>query len=378
MDIPHERWRRIIPVAFVMYTIAFINRTNLSLALPDISRDLHMDAAQAGDAAGIFFWGYILLQVPGGYIAQRWSAKRFVSVLLVLWGGTSIACGLVTSWRELWGLRFLLGVVQGGVWPATLVLLAHWFPRAERARANAYWMLCLPVAMVISSPISGWILSHYNWRVMLMAEGALPFLWLLVWHRLISDYPQQARWISAGERDHLESTLQQEKALLASPKPEPYRRALTRPQVLLMVAIYFLANIGCYGFLFWLPTILDSARKFKPFWVGVLFAVPFVVTGIGMVVNSRHSDRTQERRRHVAVAYGGAGLALLAAVAAGQEHFLLAYAFITLASGGMYGALGPFWGIPTETLPPHLAGSAMGMINALGNLGGYFGPLVVG
>ena len=166
-----ERWLRIIPVAFIMYTIAFIDRTNISLALPSMARELHMTSTQAGDAAGIFFWGYLLLQIPGGHLAQRWSAKRFVSILLVLWGVCSVGCGLVRTTHEFWIMRFLLGVAEGGVWPATLVLLSHWFPRPERARANAYWMLCLPVAVIVSSPVSGWILGRWNWRVLLIAEG---------------------------------------------------------------------------------------------------------------------------------------------------------------------------------------------------------------
>ena len=174
MEIPAQRWRHIIPVAFVMYTIAFVDRTNISLALPAMSRDLHMDATQAGNAAGIFFWGYMALQIPGGYLAEHWSAKRFISILLVLWGVAAIVCGLVRNWEEFWMMRLVLGVAEGGVWPATLVLLAHWFPRPERARANAYWMLCLPAAVVISSPVSGWILGRWGWRVMLISEG-IPF-----------------------------------------------------------------------------------------------------------------------------------------------------------------------------------------------------------
>ena len=152
---PNRRWLRIIPVAFIMYTIAFVDRTNISLALPSMSRDLHMNPEQAGNAAGVFFWGYMLLQIPGGYLAQHWSAKRFVAILLVIWGVCASATGLVRTWHEFFAMRLLLGVAEGGVWPATLVLLAHWFPRAERARANAYWMLCLPVAVVFSSPVSG-------------------------------------------------------------------------------------------------------------------------------------------------------------------------------------------------------------------------------
>jgi MFS family permease len=375
---PQQRWLRIIPVAFIMYTIAFIDRTNISLALPSLSRDLHMDSTQAGDAAGIFFWGYLLLQIPGGYLAHRWSAKRFVSILLVAWGACAVACGLVRTGREFWVMRFLLGIAEGGVWPATLVLLSHWFPRAERARANAFWMLCLPVAVTVSSPLSGWILGRWNWRVLLVAEGALPFLWLLVWVWFINDHPPQARWISGAEREYLQTTLQHEAAQLEPVSPEPYLRALLRPQVLVMVCIYFLLNSGSYGYLFWLPSALEGAKKLSNLLVGVLFAIPYVVTGVAMVLNSQHSDRSRERRRHVAAALAWGGAFLLAAILTSQHSFLLSFIFICLAGAGPYAALGPFWAIPTETLPRAVAASAMGMVNAIGNLGGYFGPLMVG
>lgn len=378
VHMPHRRWLRIIPVAFIMYTIAFIDRTNISLALPSMSRDLHMDPTQAGNAAGVFFWGYLLLQIPGGYLANRWSAKRFVSILLVLWGICAVFCGLVRTWREFWVMRFLLGVAEGGVWPATLVLLANWFPRAERARANAFWMLCLPVSVVVSSPLSGWILGRWNWRVLLIAEGALPFIWLLIWLWFINDHPHQAAWISTEERQYLETTLRHESAELEPTSPEPYLSALLRPQVLTMVAIYLLQTSGSYGYLFWLPSALEGAKKLSNLLVGILFTIPYIVTGIAMIVNARHSDKSRERRGHVAMALAWGGLFLLAGVLASGRSPLLSFAFICLAGAGPYSALGPFWAIPTETLPQGVVGSAMGFINAIGNLGGYFGPLVVG
>jgi MFS family permease len=375
---PSQRWLHIIPVTFIMYTIAFIDRTNISLALPSISRELGMGPAQAGDAAGVFFWGYLLLQIPGGHLAERWSAKRFISILLVLWGGCSVACGLVHTGRQFWVMRLLLGVAEGGVWPATLVLLSHWFPRAERARANAYWMLCLPVAVVLSSPLSGWILGRWNWRVLLIAEGALPLVWLMVWWGFVDDHPHQARWISAEERRHLMTTLQHESAELEPVSPEPYLHVLLRPQVLLMVGIYFLLNCGNYGYLFWLPSALESAKRLSHLQVGMLFAIPYLFTAIGMVVFSRHSDRARERSGHVAGALAWGGGFLLASVLLNHAAPTLSFACISLAGAGSYGALGPFWAIPTESLPRSVAGSAMGLVNALGNLGGFFGPLLVG
>ena len=378
MPMPEKRWQHIIPVAFIMYTIAFVDRTNISLALPSLSHDLHMNAAQAGSAAGIFFWGYLLLQIPGGYLAEHWSAKRFISILLVLWGLAAVVCGLVRTWEEFWAMRFVLGIAEGGVWPATLVLLAHWFPRAERARANAYWMLCLPMAVVISSPVSGWILGRWGWRVMLISEGALPFVWLLIWILFIADRPHQARWISSEEREFLESTLERENAELEPGKPEPLLKSLLRPQVLLMVAIYFLVNSGNYGYLFWLPSALEKERHLSNFVVGVLFAIPFIVTGIGMVLISQHSDKKSERKKHVAGAMAWGGVFLLASVLLSPHSFVLSFLAIVVVGAGSFGALGPFWAIPSETLPRSVSGSAMGLINALGNLGGFFGPVVVG
>src|SRR5712672_1519936 len=201
------RWIRILPVFRILYTIAFIDRTNISLALPHISRDLHLDPQQAGTVAGIFFWGYLALQIPGGHLAKNWSAKKFISVLLVVWAVFAVGCGLARTYRELLLLRLLLGVAESGVFPATLILLSHWFSRAERARANAFWLLCLPGAVIVASPFSGWMLDHWNWRVMLVAEGSLPFLWLAIWLALIQDHPEDARWLPDGERDSLVATL---------------------------------------------------------------------------------------------------------------------------------------------------------------------------
>jgi sugar phosphate permease len=376
--IPEQRWLRVIFVAFVMYTIAFIDRTNISNALPSMSRDLHMDSAQAGNAAGIFFWGYIVLQIPGGYLASRWSAKRFVSILLVAWGLCSVATGFVRSSHEFWVMRLLLGVTEGGVWPAVLVLLAQWFPRAERARANAYWMLCLPIAVIISSPLSGWILAHWNWRVLLISEGLLPFVWLIIWLTQIVDHPHQAGWISREEREYLEGVLRHEMSLPGTSPKDPFLKTLLNPQVMVLVIVYFLINCGNYGYLFWLPSALEASQKMGNLLVGVLQAIPYVMTAFGMVLVSRHSDRWRERRGHVAIALAWGGLFLLASVALSHRAPLLSFVCICLVGAGSYGGHGPFWAIPSETLPPAVCGSAMGLINAIGNLGGYFGPLAVG
>jgi MFS family permease len=378
-----ERWLRIIPVALIMYTISYIDRTNVALALdPDISnmmRDLLMDDKLKGEAFGIFFFGYILLQVPGGHLASHWSAKKLIAIFLVMWGAAAVGCGLVKTFRQFELVRFLLGVAESGVFPATLVLLANWFPRAERARANAYWNLCQPLAVAGSAPITDWLLRHYDWKTTLVLEGALPFIWLPIWLYFISDHPREARWISKEEREHLETTLQREASELEPAQPLPIWQALLRPTVLLMLVIYFLQNCAAYGCM----SFLTSGLKGKggqaagvPY--GVLFAIPYVVAAVLMILNSWHSDKTQERRGHVTLAYWVSGLSLIASVWVSGYSFWFSFGFLCLAIPGPFAGLAPFWAIPAETMPRNVMGSVMGLVNAIGNLGGFLGPFLVG
>jgi sugar phosphate permease len=373
-----QRWLRIIPVALVMYTIAFIDRTNISLALPRISRDLHLDPQQAGNVAGIFYWGYLALQIPGGHLAKHWSPKKFISILLVAWAICAVGCGFARTYHEMLVLRLLLGVSESGVFPATLILLSHWFTRTERARANAMWLLCLPGAVVISSPFSGWVLDHWNWRSMLIAEGSLPFLWLIVWLIMIQDHPGQAKWLPKTEREALVATLRQESTSLEAAQGESYLRALLKPQVFLLAAVYFCFVSGQMGLLFWLPSAMATFKNMSSLSTGFLFTLPFIAACIGLIVVGRHSDRAHERRLHAAAVMAFGACCILTAVATIHISLALAFAFITLSGIGAYGPMGPFWAIPTETLPARIVGSVMGFVNALGNLGAYFAPLIVG
>jgi MFS family permease len=372
------RWIRIIPVALIMYTIAFIDRTNISLALPRISHDLHLDPQQAGTVAGIFFWGYLVLQIPGGHLAKHWSAKKFISILLVVWAIFAVGCGLARTYHELLLLRLLLGVAESGVYPATLILLSHWFSSSERARANAFWLLCLPGAVILASPFSGWILDHWNWRVMLVAEGSLPFLWLAIWLVFIQDHPAEAPWLPESERGPLVETLRRESSELVGSEQIPYLRALLLPQVFLLAAVYFCFVSGQMGLLFWLPSAMEKFKKLSSLSTGLLYTIPFIVGAISVLLISRHSDKVHERRFHAAGAMLFGGTCILLAVAAIPHSLTIAFAFIALSGVGAYGPMGAFWAIPTETLSPRIVGSVMGFVNAIGNLGAYFAPLIVG
>jgi MFS family permease len=337
-----------------------------------------MNSLQAGAIAGVFFWGYLLLQVPGGYLASRWSTKRFVSILLVVWGCCAVGCGLVRTWQELWVMRLLLGIAEGGMYPATLILLSHWFPHKERARASALFSIALPLSLVISSPLSGWLMDHWNWRVMLIVEGAFPLLWLLVWLFGIYDYPSQAPWISREEREHLESTFKREVAEREPAGHEVYWSALLAPKVLLLALIKLLMLSGQLGYLFWLPSALEKAKSISNLLASVLYAIPFVVGAVSLVLVSAHSDKTRERRSHVAIPMAIGGLALFAGVLLSGHRPILAFVFVCLAAIGAFAPLGPFWAMPTEWFSRKMAGSVAGFVNGIGNLGGFFGPLLVG
>jgi sugar phosphate permease len=375
-----QRWLRIIPVALVMYTISYVDRTNVSLALdPKISsmmHDLVMDDRMKGRAAGIFFLGYVLLQATGGHLAGRWSAKKLISLCLVFWGICAMGCGLAKTFPQFEAARFLLGVAESSVFPATVVLLANWFPRAERARANALWNLCQPLAVAGSAPVSGWLLGAYGWQTMLILEGVLPFVWLPIWWLFISDHPREAGWISAGEREFLETSLREEAAQPGPVGKVPFWRRLARREICVMIIMNFLHNSAAYGCMAFFTDGL-KAKNFSGAQYGFLFAAPYAVTAVIMVLNSWHSDKTRERRGHVALVYILSGLSLILSVLA-KEHFWTAYAFMCLAIPGPFAALAPFWAIPTETLPRNVYGPVIGLVNAIGNTGGFAGPYIVG
>lgn len=390
-----QRWLRIIPVALIMYTISYIDRTNVALALdPNISSmmsDLAMTDKLKGLAGGIFFFGYVLLQIPGGHLAAHWSARKVIGILLVLWGICAVGCGLVSSFSQFAVMRFLLGVAESGVFPATLVLLASWFPRRERARANGYWNLCQPIAVVMAGPLSGWILDKWTrmpwaqstglsgWRAMLVIEGALPFLWLPVWLYCIRDHPREAKWISREEREEIETWLQQEAADLHPVQALSLGRAFLQPAVFVMLPIYFLQNCAAYGCNLFLTSSLHRPDvRFTGLQEGLLFAVPYAVAIVAMILNARHSDKTRERRGHVALAYSVSGASLILSAALKEHSFWLSFFFLCFAIQGPFAGLAPFWAIPAETMPRNVLGAVMGLVNAIGNLGGFLGQYIVG
>ena len=377
-SIPTKRWVYVIPVAAVMYMLAYLDRNNVAVILPFIGDDpnVQLSVADKGLVTGIFFVGYMCLQIPAAILAQRWSAKKVVLILMVLWGLAAMATGLVQSREQFLVARFTLGFFEGGVWPAVLVLLANWFPLKERARANSLWMACLPISSVIMAPLSGILLEHFSWRMVLAIEGAPPLVWAIVWWFALADSPKTAKWISPEEREYVENALAADEAAKPKAGKSSYVSALKDRRVLTLIAIYFCWMSGFYGFSLWLPNVIKDLTGGSPGLVGWISAIPFVFALIAMVAVSAWSDRTGNRRLAVA----GPILVGAAAMVTGQlvHSPVLNIALLCVVAMGVYAPYGSFWAIPAGMLRLEVLAFAMGLINALGNLGGFLGPYAVG
>ncbi|WNB91762.1 MFS transporter [Bacillus sp. NEB1478] len=368
-----SKWLKIIPVAFIMYMLAYMDRINVGVLMPYIQKDLNISASSAGDIAGIFFVGYLILQIPGGILATKWSAKKFIFILMILWGLCAMASGFVQTEGQLKVVRFLLGVAEGGVWPAVLILLANWFTIKERARANAFWMACLPVSAILMAPISGLLLKNFDWQTVLILEGIPPIIFAFVWLAFIDDRPSDAKWMDDKERTKLLSDLNAEQS--KSVKSQGYGAAFKNKTVWGLVVMYFLWMTGFYGYTMWVPSVVSTFTK-DPATMGWLTAIPFTFALVGMVVNSIWSDRRLNRVQHVVTPLIIAAISMVA----GQfvDSPVLQMVLLSITAIGVYAPYGPLWAIPTAIIPAGVVGAALGLQNAIGNLGGYNGPKFVG
>jgi sugar phosphate permease len=371
-----SRWLRLIPVAIIVYVISFMDRTNIGFAFDDMGHTLHIDKAQQGLAGGIFFIGYLFLQIPGGHLAQRWSAKKFVGIMILIWGIFAALTGLVQNFGELLIVRFLLGVAEGGIWPAILVLISHWFPARERARAYGFWMMNIPISSIITAPLSGWILGFSDWRALFLIEGILPFVIAApLWWAFVADHPRQASWVAAGEREYIETSLERENE--AAPPDAGLRDVFRSGLVWRLVAVYFFIQIGFYGLTLWLPHLVKTTTGGSSTLVGLITAIPYLFAIVGLWLNGRAADRTGRDSFHVMLSMVIGAVALVLSVALGSIAALSIFV-VSIAMAGALAYDGPFWASASKAMPVALAGGAMGLINALGNLGGFVGPYLGG
>jgi len=380
-NIPSTRWLRIIAPVLIACIISFMDRVNISFALPGgMEADLGITSQMAGVASGIFFIGYLFLQIPGGKIAVNGSGKRFIAWSLVAWAIVSVATGFVTHEYQLLVLRFILGVSEGGMLPVVLTMVSNWFPEKEVGRANAFVMMFAPLGGMLTAPVSGAIISAFDWRWLFIIEGLLSLVVLAVWWFMISDRPEEARWLSDRERDYLVTTLAAERAAKLAEAPvsnAPVKDVFRNSGLMKLVILNFFYQTGDYGYTLWLPTILKGLTGGSMTSVGFLAVLPFVATLAGIYVISLFSDRSGKRRLWVRFSLYSFATALVASVIL-REHVVAAYIALVICGFFLKSATSPFWSMPGRIAAPEVAGSARGVINGLGNLGGFCGPYLVG
>lgn len=383
-EIPRARWWRIIPPTIIIYIMSYMDRVNIGFAMAGgMNEALHMSAAVSGLAAGMFFWGYLVLQIPGGHMAEHGSAKKFITWTIIGWGVISFLTGFVQNSWQLVVMRFLLGVAEGGVYPAVLVVIGKWFPQKELGRANALFLISLPLSAAVTNPISGFVVTHYAWRGLFFFEGVVSLALIAIWHPLISDSPEVAKWISKEEKEFLLTTLAEEKTkTLANMKATAqekwsYGKLLTNRNIWIMAILYVCYTAGTYGYLIWLPTLLKKMMKMSLTNVGWLSALPLAAAVVGVYWFGALSDRKGNRRIWCANALWGFGIVFCIATMF-PKHMWLAY-FLICVTGLLSKAMqSPCWSMPSLVFPPGVAGGARGIINGIGNLGGFLGPVLVG
>jgi sugar phosphate permease len=382
--IPRGRWWHILPPTIIIYIIAYMDRMNISFAMAGgMNESLGLSMTMSGFSAGIFFFGYMVLQIPGGHWAEHGSAKRFIMYTIIGWGVISGITGLVQSGWQLLLMRFLLGVAEGGLYPAILVIIANWFPSKEIGRANAIFLMSLPLSAVVTSPVSGWIIQTNDWRWLFYLEGVISLALLFIWMPLMSDRPSDAKWISKEEKDFLVTTLAREKAERqaifekAGTHVVSYKKLLTDKYLWMMTLIYLCYTTGQYGYTIWLPTILKNLTKMSLTNVGWLSTLPFIMALGGLYVFGALSDKTGNRRLYTAMSIGGfAVFFTCATLFPGQIWF----SFFLLVITGFFtkSMQSTFWSMPPVLFASGLSGGARGFINGVGNLGGFAGPTLAG
>jgi MFS transporter, ACS family, tartrate transporter len=375
---------RLMPFLFLIYIIAYLDRVNIGFANLDMSQALKFSDQVFGLGAGIFFLGYFLLEIPGAIIVERWSASKWMARIMISWGIITAALAFVHTPTQFYTTRFLLGAAEAGFFPGLIVYLTHWFRQQDRAKAVAMLMSAVPLSNLLGAPIARSLLHvHWFgmawWRWLFIVEGLPAVLFGIVTLFWLTDRPQHAGWLKDDEKEWITTELEHEKKVKRATHSFTVFQALAHRDVLILALVYFFAVTSHYGCIFWLPTILKRASGLTNETVTVITALPFFVSWLCMLYNGWHSDRHGERRFHVAIPQLIACLALAGAAAASRGNNVpLIVALFCAAIGGLNGYLPAFWALSTMTLSETAGAAAIGMINSVGNLGGFAGPSVMG
>jgi ACS family tartrate transporter-like MFS transporter len=374
---------RLVPFLILCYLLAYLDRVNVGFAALTMNDDLGFSPTVFGWGAGIFFFGYFLFEVPSNLLLDKFGARRWIARIMISWGLISTAMILVRGEQSFYAIRFLLGVAEAGFFPGIIYFLTIWFPNEYRARMVGLFMIAVPLSSLIGAPLSGAILDAMDdvaglagWQWLFIVEG-LPTLAVgvavLLW---LTDRPAQAHWLSSEERDWLERRLAAERSEREKVRVYRVRESLRDPWVLLLGLLYFCIVVSLYGVGFWMPQMLEGLGSFTNLDVGLLTAVPYGFAAVCMVLWGQRSDRTGERRWHLAATLllGSVGFLLVAA----SDTLALKMIGLCMAAVGIYAGFGPFWSLPSLFLTGTAAAAGIALINSIGNLGGFAGPYLIG
>jgi ACS family tartrate transporter-like MFS transporter len=373
---------RLLPFLFLLYIIAFLDRMNVGAAALQMPGDLGFNDKVVGLGAGMFFIGYVVLEIPGALIAERWSARRWIARIMISWGIITVLMAFIHTAREFYLVRFLVGAAEAGFFPAVIVYVSHWFRYQDRAKAIAVFYAANPLSYVIGSPLAGLLLGISwlglrGWRWLFILEGIPAVVFGVITLFYLTDWPRLANWLRPDERDWIQGELDGEKESKQKVRSYTIWQAFSQRDVILLTLSYFCATTGGYGISFWLPSILKRLSGQSDVLVTLYAALPYLAGFVMQQWNGWHSDKTSERRWHAAAPIFLAGVILLLTVIFGS-NVTLAIALFTLV-GACYFAFHPcFWAVPTAFLSESAAAASIGLINSLGNLGGFVGPLMMG
>ena len=375
--------RRLIGFAFVCYVVAYIDRVNIGFAATALQRDLGLSDTAYGIGGGLFFLGYCLFEIPSNLILDRVGARLWIARIMIGWGVVSMGMMFISTPATFYAARVLLGIAEAGFFPGMVLFFTYWIPASERARTGALFMMAAPIAIIVGAPLSELLLSLdgrgglAGWQWLFVGEGVPAVVLGLFALRVLTDRPEQALWLPAREREWLSRTMAAERAGRASQGHASVFGGMRSPRVWLLCAVYFLNTVVTYGVFLWLPKILRDLSGSGGWRLSLMTAIPFVAALAGMVLIGRHSDRTGERKRHVAACALTAASGLVLAAFFTDNLVMLVLSF-TLSQVGQRSVMSVFWSIPPMLLGGTAAAAGIALINAVGNLGGFVGPSIMG
>jgi MFS transporter, ACS family, tartrate transporter len=373
---------RLLPFVFILYMVAYIDRVNVSFAGLRMNAALGLSDRMFGLGAGIFYLSYVLFEIPGAIIVERWSARKWIARIMISWGLVTVLTGFVRTPGQFYAVRLCLGVAEASFLPGMIVYLTHWFRLRERSRAIACFYAAVPTASLIGSPLAGWLLGvHWQglagWRWLFIVEGTPAVVIGIITIFYLTDWPAQARWLPQDERDWLVNELRAELQAKKRIRDYTITEAFCDRRVLCLGAAWFLALSGSLGNVYWIPTFVKRLSGFSDRSVTSLLLMPALIGIAGTLINGWHSDKTGERRWHAAIPLLAAGL-MYGLLILARHDVPLAILLLLLGSGFLYAYLPVCWSIPTMILSESAAAATFGLINSIGQLGGLTGPLVIG